>query len=90
MSTGWAEWDISNAYDVGSNVFSIVCRGAKKDIEIYVTNEGARDLSLKQPNSLLINYTSAGRSNLEIKSKRKIWSDTTGHTDSATLTGFNW
>lgn len=90
MSTGWAEWDISNAYDVGSNVFSIVCRGAKKDVEIYVTNEGARDLSLKQPNSLLINYTSAGRSNLEIKSKRKIWSDTTGHTDSATLTGFNW
>ena len=90
-SSGWAEWDISNAYEVGNNMFSIICRGAKKDIEIYVTNEGARDLSLAQQEALVINYTSAGRSNLEIKSKRKVWTDETGHyPDPATLTGFNW
>ena len=87
----WAEWDISNAYEIGDNTFTIVCRGAKKDIEIFITSEGARDLSIAQAESLLINYTTAGRSNLEVKSKRNVWQETTGHFPTpATLTGFNW
>ena len=90
--SGWAEWDISNAYELGVNSFTIACRGTSKTVNIFVTNDGARDLSLFQPSSLLVNYTTAGRSNLEIKSKRNIWSNTitSSQYKEATLTGFNW
>ena len=86
----WAEWDISNSYTVGYNTFTIVCRGASKEIPIYVTNEGARDLSIAQADALLLNYTAAGRSNLEVRNKRGIWADTTERASQAVLTGFNW
>lgn len=89
-TTAWNEWDISSLYTVGNNVFSIICRGSRKDMDIFVTEEGSRDLSLAQSGSLLENFSSAGRSNSEIKSTRNEWNDLSGHGYAATLTGFNW
>ena len=85
---GWAEWDISAIYSVGTNLFSIACRSAKKDFIINVTEEGSRELGLAKDSSLILNYTTAGRSNLELKSARSVWKDSKG--SQATLTGFNW
>ena len=85
---GWAEWDISAIYEVGMNQFSIACRGVKKDFSIFVTTEGSRELGLVKESSLIMNYTSAGRSNLELKTNRIIWKDSKG--SQAALSGFNW
>ena len=85
---GWAEWDISAIYEVGANMFTIACRGQKKDFIVHVTEEGSRALGLVKESSLIMNYTSAGRSNLELKAARSIWKDSKGA--EATLTGFNW
>ena len=85
---GWAEWDISAIYEVGANQFSIACRGVKKDFTVNVTTEGSRELGLVKESSLIMNYTSSGRSNLELKANRSIWRDSKGN--EATLSGFNW
>ena len=93
-TAGWAEWDISSIYSVEegktvtTNVFSIACRGTKKDFSVDVTTVGSRDLGLVKTSSLISNFTSAGRSNLELKAKRSVWTDNKGNT--ATLSGFNW
>ena len=89
-SSGWIEWDISTAYEIGANLFSINCRSEKKEVIVNVTNEGSRSLGLVEEGSLLVNFTSAGRSNLEIKSNRSVWKDKTNNHYDATLIGFNW
>jgi hypothetical protein len=88
-TTNWLSWDISSIYEVGHNIFSIVCRGARKDIIVDVTEEGSRDLSLAKKDSLLENFTAAGRSSLEVKSSRGVWKDLINEAP-ATLTNFNW
>lgn len=87
---GWIEWDISSLYTVGNNTFSIVCRGIRKDINIFVTEEGSRDLSLALQETLLENFSAAGRSNTEITSSRTKWVDITANAYEAGLNGFNW
>lgn len=88
-TTNWIDWDISSLYEVGTNVFSIVCRGERKNIVVEVTEEGSRDLSLAKKDSLLENFSAAGRSSLEIKSTRGVWNDLVGDY-SANLINFNW
>jgi hypothetical protein len=66
--TTWLTWDISDLYTIGNNNWSIACRTAKADITNYVTTVGSRDLSLAEEDSLMVNYTTAGRSNNEIAS----------------------
>ena len=93
-TAGWAEWDISSVYTaeegqtITSNLFSIACRGTKEDFRVNVSTIGSRELGLVKTSSLISNFTSSGRSNLELKAKRSIWSDTKGNV--ATLSGFNW
>lgn len=87
----WISWDITALYDVGPNIFSISCRGVKVDLNITVTNEGSRDLSLAESGSLLANYSTTGRSNDEILSTKTTFSSSTALANStATLTNFNW
>ncbi|MBR2247092.1 MAG: hypothetical protein IJ880_08725 [Bacilli bacterium] len=88
-TTNWLSWDISSIYEVGRNLFSIVCRGARKDVIVDVTEEGSRDLSLAKKDSLLENFTAAGRSSLEVKSSRGVWKDLVNN-EPATLINFNW
>lgn len=52
------------------NRFSLVCGSASKEIDFIVDDRGARDLSLKYPNRLRVNYDSIGRSNKEIRANR--------------------
>ena len=90
-NTTWKVWDISNLYALGdNNVFSIVCRSSRVDIDVDVTTEGSRDLGLISE-SLLVNITTAGRSSLEIKSRRNVLQSTV-FTDkvSTELKDFNW
>ena len=87
----WISWDITALYDVGPNVFSVSCRGVKVDLNIEVTNEGSRDLSLAESGSLLANYSTTGRSNDEIASTKITFTSSTALANSsATLTNFNW
>mgnify|MGYP000379798937 FL=1 len=91
----WYVLDISAMYEVGTNIFSITCRSEKKDVTVEVTTEGSRDLGLTNEASLALSYTSAGRSNMEVKSSKETWNATkatTGYDEhpAATLTGFNW
>ena len=88
-TTNWLSWDISSIYEVGQNIFSIICRGARKDVIVNVTEEGSRDLSLAKKDSLLENFTAAGRSSLEVKSSRGVWKDLINQTP-ANLINFNW
>ena len=92
----WYILDISAMYEVGTNIFSIACRSEKKDVTVEVTTEGSRDLGLINEESLVLSYTSAGRSNMEIKSSKEAWnaikvaSDYDKSYSSAILSGFNW
>ncbi len=52
------------------NKFSLVCGSASKTIEFVVDDTNARDLSLKYPNRLRMNFESIGRSNKEIRVNR--------------------
>ena len=72
----WYVLDISAMYEVGTNTFSIACRSEKKDVTVEVTTEGSRDLGLTKEASLALSYTSAGRSNMEIKSSKEAWNAT--------------
>ena len=88
-TTNWLNWDISSLYEIGTNVFSIVCRGVKKNVTVEVTEVGSRDLSLAKNESLLENFTAAGRSSLEVKSTRGVWKDLINN-QLASLINFNW
>lgn len=90
-SDGWLTWDISNIYNVGLNNLSIACGGTSLNFAVNVTTEGSRDLSLTQAETLKYNYTTAGRSNSEIQSKRVSFANSVPNaTDAATLKNFNW
>ena len=81
---------ITNTYNIGSQVFSIVCGSVSADIPITVTTEGARDLGLIA-GGLNINYSAAGRSSSEISSTRSVFASSGGSLESnAILTNFNW
>ena len=89
--TNWHVWDISTVYELNKNTFSIVCRSEKVDIEINVTNEGARQLGLSNPAFLLANFSSSGRSSSEIESRRIAYTSTSFPNNSyAELSNFNW
>lgn len=81
--SNWANWDISAIYELGDNLFTIQCGTTAKNINVYVTAEGSRDLGLVYENTMILNMSSAGRSNSENSAYRSTWGD-------ATLTNFNW
>ena len=96
-SNRWLSVDFTSRYVVGENHFSIVSGTARKDIDFFITSEGARNLSLKHPDELEMNFSSLGRSNKQIKSNRIKWvSDATptvtnpAHPYEAELKDFNW
>ena len=87
----WISWDITSLYTVGTNIFSISCRGVKVDLVIEVTNEGSRALNLAEEGSLLANYSTTGRSNDEIASNKIAFTSSTALGNyAATLSNFNW
>lgn len=91
----WLKLDVTANYKVGKNNFAIVCGSIIKNIEFTVTTEGARNLSLKYPNELELNFDAVGRSSKEIKANRSVWkssvlSKITTEAYNAELTGFNW
>ena len=94
----WLEWDISSLYRIKGtadteNNFSVSCGAVRRDFSFIVTSVGARDLGLVNENSLLINLSSAGRSNNEDSSVRDNWSyvDTNnGDVYKTTFNDFNW
>ena len=90
-SSGWISWDITSLYSVGTNVFSISCRGVKVDLTIEVITTGSRNLSLAESSALLANYSATGRSNDEILATRNTFTSSTNlWNSSATLSNFNW
>ena len=91
----WLKWDVTANYEVGRNNFTIACGSIVKNIEFQVTTEGARNLSLKYPDKLELNFDALGRSSKEIKANRSVWkssvlSKTTAEPYNAILSGFNW
>ena len=94
-NTRWQNLDLTAKYTVGENHFSIVSGGVRKDIDFYVTSEGARNLDLVHMDSLEINFDSLGRSNKQIKSNRINFVSSAEPSFAAqpyraTLEGFNW
>lgn len=89
-TNGWLYWDVSAVYSVGVNNLTIACGLASKDIQFTVTTEGSRNLNIQPADYLLINLSSAGRSNTELKSKRDKWLDQGRSQSNAILEGFNW
>ncbi len=90
-ASGWEYWDISAIYEVGMNHLSIQNGLAFKNIDIYVTTEGSRNLGLVDEFSLKLNYSSAGRSSSELLSTRNDWTSVTDtQTTEAILRNFNW
>ena len=86
----WEYWDISAIYEVGNNLLAIQQGITSKEINIYVTEEGSRQLDIQPTNFLRLNFSAAGRSNSELKSQRTIWTSTGISKVSAQLSGFNW
>lgn len=94
-NTRWQNLDLTAKYTVGENHFSIVSGGVRKDIDFYVTSEGARNLDLVHMDSLEINFDSLGRSNKQIKSNRINFVSSAEPSFAAQpyhaiLEGFNW
>ena len=94
-SSSWLSLDLTTNYDVGANSFVITCGSTSKTINFNVSTEGARDLALKHPEQLELNFDSLGRSSKEIKASRQSWvsSTTPKFADepySAQLQNFNW
>ena len=87
---GWEYWDISAIYEVGTNLFAIQQGITSKEFSVEVTTEGSRDLGLVHENTILLNYSSAGRSPSELKSVRNTWASTGVQKTSAIMDGFNW
>ena len=88
-NNGYIKWDISTLYEIGDNNYSIACRSTKVDIYNYVTTEGSRDLGLEDEEALMLNYTTAGRSNNEVYSQKIIFKDKKNNIP-AILEKFNW
>ena len=93
----WLTVDFTSRYVVGENHFTIVSGTASKNIDFYITSDGARDLSLKHKDELEINFTSLGRSNKQIRANREKWVSegrptvtTPLHNYEAQFSGFNW
>jgi hypothetical protein len=59
-------------YQVGENRFTITSGVSSKEVVINITTEGSRDLSLKNQNSLVMNFDASGRSSKEVKSNRGV------------------
>lgn len=85
----FAKWDISTIYEVGENNYSIACRTSKVNISNEVTTVGSRDLGLEDEDALMLNFSTAGRSNSEVLSQRIVFKDKKNNTP-AVLSGFNW
>ena len=95
--TKWLSMDLTANYEVGNNTFTLQVGSASKEFSFYVTNEGARDLSLRHGDQLELNFDALGRSSKEIKSSRSSWvskcdAHITDHTGpyEAILQNFNW
>ena len=93
----WLVWDISNLYtttpnqEETTNIFSITCGGTRVNVPIVVTTKGSRELGLVAPENLILNMSSAGRSNTEIKRNRSKFNSTVNtSTINVTLQDFNW
>ena len=69
-SSKWLTMDLTNNYNVGANSFTITCGSVSKKIDFTISTEGARDLSLRYPEQLEMNFDSLGRSSKEIKVNR--------------------
>ena len=96
-STKWLSMDITANYELGNNTFILQTGSASKEFSFYVTNEGARDLSLRHSDQLELNFDALGRSSKEIKSSRNSWVSKcapkiSGQTEpyEAILQNFNW
>ena len=85
--TSWLTFDATAFYDVGANTFTFNCGVASQDVSFVVTEEGARDLDLVNPDAIVMNFSSLGRSNSETSTARKTW---TSSIYSANFEGFNW
>lgn len=72
-SIDWLTWDLTESYHVGANRFLIQCGTENKEINFNVTTEGSRDLGLVDSGALILNLSSAGRSNEESAAKRAAW-----------------
>jgi len=83
----WTNWDVTSHYQEGNNVLTIACGTTSKNINIYVTLEGSRDLDLVKKDWLQLNLSSVGRSNLENRTNRQIWAYKNFNT---TFNNFNW
>ena len=92
VSSDWLTWDLTENYHVGSNVFTIQCGIASKDIIFEVTTEGSRDLGLVDAGVLRLNLSSTGRSNNESLAKRTTWEykDPDNNVYTTTFNNFNW
>lgn len=93
-SGSWLSMDLTPYYEfiedgVKQNTFSLVCGSATKTINFEIDDRGARDLSLKYPNRLRLNYDSIGRSNKEIRANRTKWVSKVNNYE-AELKNFNW
>ena len=96
-SQNWLRMDLTANYEVGHNVFTLSTGLASKEIAFDVTNDGARNLSLRYNDQLELNFDALGRSSKEIKSSRNTWvskcePNVTSHVGpyTAILSGFNW
>jgi len=87
---GWLYWDVTSLYQLGENRFTIACGVSSKEVIINITDEGSRDLSLKNISSLALNFDAAGRSSREVKTTRGVWESTIKGTYTAQLNNFNW
>lgn len=90
----WLTMDLTPYYEfvedgTCDNSFSLVCGPVSKTINFVVDDHGARDLSLKYPNRLRMNFDSLGRSNTEIRANRGKWKSKVNDYE-ATLKDFNW
>ena len=86
----WKYWDISAIYELGNNLLAIQQGIASKDIPVYVTNEGSRNLDIQPTDFLQLNFSAAGRSNSELTTQRILWGSTGLAKTNARLSGFNW
>ena len=92
---GWHYWDITDLYELGENLFTISCGTSSAEVQVTVTDVGARDLSIRyskdNPQVILLNLSAAGRSNNELASVRNVWQNAgSSQVISTKLTGFNW
>lgn len=71
-------WQIADADLEKQNYYSVSCGKtdlltAKREIQFLVTKDPNRDMTVVKPNSLLLNFNPAGRTNNEPPAKRASW-----------------